>query len=124
MTTTNHRYKQCNPLFFKWAIISISCLLISSCSTLKNISDTAATFTIAPEIELDPNLTTPLAGVLTLTTDVPTRITLEISSRKKNWTLELKKFSSSHTIPVLGLRVDTTHKVKIFFSDSQMFFKT
>ncbi|MCK4586691.1 MAG: aryl-sulfate sulfotransferase, partial [Gammaproteobacteria bacterium] len=94
-------------------IISISCLLISGCAMDQVFLDPEPIITVAPDVELDPNLTTPLAALLTLTTNVPTRINLEISTGKKSWTVDLKKLKTSHNIPVLGLRPDTTHSIKV-----------
>ena len=79
----------------------------------RTFSDPAPVFTISPNIVLDPNLNTPLAGLLTLATNIPTRIRIEIHSAKNSWAVNLKKMATSHTIPVLGLRPNTTHTIKI-----------
>lgn len=97
----------------KWAIITVFCLAIAAYSMGRIFSVPAPIFTTAPNIILDPNLNTPLAGLLTLTTDVPTRIDIEINSSKKNWAIKLNHFAIKHTIPVLGFRPDTTHILKI-----------
>ena len=109
----NYNHEKVIRFLFKWVIITIICLTTTSCAIEQTRSDPVAIFTIEPDIVLDPNLNTPLAGLLTLTTNVSTRIKIEINSNKKNWTINLKHFATKHTIPVLGLRPDTTHTIKI-----------
>ena len=101
-----------NPLL-RWGIVAVSCLLMSSCAIERVASDSPPVITTPPELELDPNLNTPLAALLTLATNVPTRINIEITSDKKSWAINLKKMETSHKIPVLGLRPDTTHTIKV-----------
>jgi len=99
--------------FLKWTALCVCYLVMSSCASTQTASTSAPIFTVTPVVELDPNLTTPLAGLLTLTTDAPTRINIEISSEKNSWSVTPRLFSHSHSIPILGLRPDTTHKLKI-----------
>jgi arylsulfate sulfotransferase len=70
-------------------------------------------FLSPPEIEMDPNLSTPLAGILSLTTNVPTRILLEISSNKKSWSINFDDYETEHTLTVLGFRPDKLHTIKV-----------
>ncbi len=104
--------KRIHPLS-RWIIIAISCLLITGCAIDRIFSDPTPVITVAPDVELDPNLNTPLAALLTLSTNIPTRINLEITSNKKSWTVDLKKLAIVHEIPVLGFRPDTTHTIQV-----------
>jgi len=70
-------------------------------------------FLSVPDIEMDPNLSTPLAGVLHLSTNIPTRVLLDISSGNKSWSIKFDDFKTDHTLTVLGFRPDKTHTIKI-----------
>jgi hypothetical protein len=94
--------------FRGWVIIAVSCLLISGCAMDRIFLNPEPIITVAPDVELDPNLTTPLAALLTLTTDVPTRINLEISTSKKSWTVDLEKLEQ-HPCAGSTARHDTFH---------------
>ena len=111
--TPGYNQEKRSHSFFRWTLTTIVCLAISACSMSRMFSAPAPVFTVAPNIVLDPNLNTPLAGLLTLTTNVPTRIKIEINSRKNSLEVNLKKLATSHTTPVLGLRPNTTHTIKI-----------
>lgn len=113
MTIIINNLVKSRQLHSLWLIIAISSLILSGCATQQMPAGPAPVITVAPDIELDPNLKTPLAGLLTIETDVPTRIKLEISTSKNNWSIDLKKLATHHSTPVLGLRPDTTHSIKV-----------
>jgi len=97
--------------------ITIAALLLPliSCNNFGTLADnTIPVFLSEPAIELDPNLTTPLAGLLTLTTDLPVRVSLEISLEvkdNKKWRIDFDQFNTVHALPVLGFRPNKKHKV-------------
>jgi len=73
----------------------------------------APVFVTAPSLELDPNLSTPLAGQLTFTTDIPTRVRLDIRNSKKQWSINLRAYSKHHSLPLLGLFPAETHTITV-----------
>lgn len=70
-------------------------------------------FTSAPVIELDPNLSTPLAAELHVSTDVPTRIVVDISSGENNWSIDFDNYQTEHSYPILGFYPDRTHDITV-----------
>ncbi len=76
----------------------ITLLLIAGCSQPPSIVG-------EPVLQMDPSGRTPLAGLLTLTTDQPTRVTLTISDSENTSTVTPNDaFSTEHEVMVLGLR--------------------
>ena len=114
MNIIQNKFKKC----FQGGSLSLLVLIFFSflpgCTIMTlQPSGPAPVITVTPEIELDPLLKAPLAALLTLETDIATRIVIEITSSKKNWKLDFKEFAKKHSIPVLGFRPDLTHKVKV-----------
>ena len=70
-----------------------------------------------PSLTMDPNGVTPLAGVVELTTDVPTRVTLTISDASDSWIREFAEFKTEHYLPVLGLKPDTSYSIEVIVTD-------
>jgi len=98
------------------------CVWTAGCSE-NNIAPVATVpiFTAPPAIVLDPNLNTPLAAELHVTTNVPTKIKLDIKSKEKTWSIEFNDYHTEHTLPVLGLYPDRTHEITVlaFSQDGQ-----
>ena len=70
-------------------------------------------FVSPPDIEMDPNLSTPLAGLLRFSTNLPSKVLLDISTGSKSWSIKFDEFKTEHTYTVLGLRPDKTHTIKV-----------
>jgi arylsulfate sulfotransferase len=70
-----------------------------------------------PSLTMDPNGLTPLAGVVQLTTDVPTRVTLSISNGLENWTKEFAEYQTDHYLPILGLKPNYTYSIEATLTD-------
>lgn len=79
----------------------------------------ALSVTSGPTLTMDPNGTTPLAGVVALTTDVPTRVLLQVSSTDGTdaYTVNWPHLGTRHTVPVLGLKPDRTYRFKLTVVD-------
>ena len=73
--------------------------------------------TLGPSLTMDPNGVTPLAGVVELTTDVPTRVTLTISDGSDSWVREFAAFQTEHYLPILGLKPDNSYSVEAIVTD-------
>ena len=70
-------------------------------------------FVDKPAIELDPNLNTPLAALLTLSTDIPTRVSVSISNERDKWQIDFKRLELQHALPILGLIPDSTYTITV-----------
>ncbi|MFK8031725.1 MAG: aryl-sulfate sulfotransferase [Gammaproteobacteria bacterium] len=79
----------------------------------------AIEFTQQPELTMNPNGVTPLAGNIEVSTDVPTRATLNVTDGEETWAAEFDGFDTSHSIPVLGLKPEKTYYIRISVFDEE-----
>jgi arylsulfate sulfotransferase len=73
--------------------------------------------TLGPRLTMDPNGVTPLAGVVELTTDVPTRVTLTISDGSDSRVREFAEFQTDHYLPILGLKPNSAYSIEVIVTD-------
>ena len=73
--------------------------------------------TVGPTLTMDPNGVTPLAGLIDLETDVPTRVTLTISGGAETRTIVFKAFQTVHEVQVLGLKPDNAYTLEVAITD-------
>ena len=73
--------------------------------------------TLGPDLTMDPNGVTPLAGVVQLTTDVPTRVTLTISNGSDSRVREFAEFQTDHYHPILGLKPNSSYTIEVIVTD-------
>ena len=104
-----------NP--FQFALVLLFVIIMGCVNTSAKHTSPYPQFLSAPEFELDPNLSTPLAGQLHLTTNVPTKVRLDVETDTKNWSIEFNNYKTEHTLTVLGFRADKTHKIRIHILD-------
>ena len=65
-----------------------------------------------------PSEHTPLAALLTFSTDEPGRVSLEIADGDRTWSVTpVDEYRTNHEVPVLGLRPDRSHDVTVIVSD-------
>ena len=69
-----------------------------------------------PTLTMDPNMRTPLAGVVELQTDVAVQVQLSITDGNDFWTVSLPTVTQQHYVPVLGLKSDRTYTVDVILS--------
>ena len=98
---------------FLYYLVTVCVVLIGCSSCYSTPLSSAPVFTSAPVIELDPNLSTPLAAQLQVSTDIPTQIVLDISNDRKNWSIEFAEYQTKHTHPILGFYPGSTHNVTV-----------
>ena len=84
---------------------------------LGSSSASALTVTSGPTLTLDPNGITPLAGVIHLNTDVPARVTLEVSDKNESRTIEFAEFKTDFSLPLLGLKPDKKYTIALSLTD-------
>ena len=80
--------------------------------------DNVPTFTTHPKIYENPNLSAPLAAILSYSTDKKVETTVDISDGEREWKIN---FDNSHKpqdgLPILGMRPNRKHKFKISIQD-------
>ena len=60
----------------------------------------------------NPNPTVPLAAILSLSTDVPTRATVRINDGERTWDATSSEgFAQEHSLMVLGMRPGRVHNI-------------
>ena len=92
-------------------------LLLFLSGMLKSTFAWSIEVTQGPGLTMDPNGITPLAGVVELTTDLPTRITLTISDGSDSWVREFAEFQTEHYLPVLGLKPARSYSIEVVVTD-------
>jgi len=88
---------------------------IAITSTLVNLACAPATPVISDlELQQNPNPSVPLAATIHLSTDLPTRITLEIGDDESTKSIPVSSEPATrHEVPVLGLRPDRDHILRV-----------
>ena len=72
------------------------------------------------ELTQRPSQTVPLAAVVTLQTDQPTTVSIELSDGEHTWSAgQNSELATRHEVPLLGMRPDRLHTVSIEVSDAQ-----
>lgn len=102
-------------------LVSLLPLLSIACS---HGHGTPAT-TVAPQfvgtVTLQPNANAwvPLAAIVSLGTDVPTRVELRIADGQRSWEVVADpQYATAHPrVPVLGLRPDRAHTIEVLVRD-------
>jgi arylsulfate sulfotransferase len=96
--------------------LSIVCALFLSvgCST-----GSQAPLTISEASLIgNPNPAVPLAAIMRVTTNRPTRLTLNISDAEQNWSVTpSQEMTLNHEVPVLGLKPEKTYNVAAVLED-------
>jgi hypothetical protein len=100
--------------YFKYFL----CYLFVSIGIMMSTFAWSIEVTQGPSITMDPNGVTPLAGVVELTTDVPTRATITVSNGTENWIKEFAEFQTGHYLPLLGLKPDNAYSVEVIVTDA------
>ena len=70
-------------------------------------------------LEGNPNPAVPLAAILSVTTDVPTRLTVNMDDGERAWSVTPSEaMAVSHQVPVLGLRAGRSHTITATLEDA------
>ncbi len=103
-------------LCLRKSFISITCILafIAGCSNLTQPPLTASDVSLTK----NPNPAVPLAAVMRVTTDVPTKLTLNVSHGEESWSVTPNAdIKLSHEVPVLGLKSDRVYSIVAVLED-------
>ena len=74
--------------------------------------------TSGPTLTMDPNGVTPLAGAVELSTDVPSRVTLDVDDGVDSWSIAFPDLDTEHFLPLLGLKPDSIYTVQVTVKDA------
>jgi arylsulfate sulfotransferase len=106
------------------AAILISTLLLLGCDSAPPEAPAAAGDTTGPTLSNvslvgNPNPTVPLAAILSVTTNEPSTLTLNINDGERSWSVTPNdEMMTSHEVPVLGLRAARVHTVTASLQDA------
>src|SRR5262245_23451159 len=96
----------------------IFCLLVSVSVSAGQIQSFKLRFTDSPSIRKNPNPSVPLAFIVDFETNRPVRVQMYLDDGRSTRLIVDTSFNSNHvSLPVLGLRPDTTYKLKLFVRD-------
>lgn len=97
-----------------------------------DIDTTPPDFLVSPALTMGPNPDTPLAGLLEIQTDEPTRVSVTIAEAPPQTnsilnrgfnepkTIDFEGFSTSHSLPVLGFTPDDTFIIDVTITDESL----
>src|SRR5437660_1921230 len=71
----------------------------------------ALTITSAPSFSMAASA--PLAGVLQLTTDVPSRVSVSVSEGTNRWERNFLDYSTAHSVTLLGFKANRTNAINV-----------
>jgi len=94
-------------------------MVLSAAAALSACNDSGPVFLAPPAIVGTPviamsaNPRTPLAATLSLSTDVPTRVTLRVSDGVNRWNIDYRAAATEHHLPVRGLHPGKSHTFSV-----------
>ncbi|MDH5230458.1 MAG: aryl-sulfate sulfotransferase [Gammaproteobacteria bacterium] len=98
----------------RWGVIVILLILMSACQQLPTQPLLQPQLIGEPNIQVSPNEKFPLAAIVTLHSNIKTRVEIEMSYGKNRSThMKFDEFKQTHQIPILGLRAGREHKLHI-----------
>ncbi len=102
---------------FWLAILSGGCTA-PTISTSDSGDVTAPVIITGPILTPNTNPEVPLAALLELESDEPTRVSLAVGNDTASWRIEFDDLSSVHFLTVLGFRPDKTHTIEVTVRDA------
>ena len=113
---------------FPLLTVAVSSVLLIGCDTAPEDSGTttapAAGDTIGPVLSnvslvQNPNPAVPQAAILSLTTDEPSELTLNINDGERSWSVTPNdEMVTSHEVPVIGIRAGRVHTITASLQDA------
>ncbi len=110
------RFSTLWPLALALALATAACSSDDDSGSTQDV--TAPGFVGSPFLIPNPNPAVPLAARITLTTDEPAQVRLQIDDGVSSWEVTPDPaFLTAHEVPVLGLRFDRTHLITVVAAD-------
>ena len=81
------------------------------------ISMQSRAVTILPGPSFTPATNAPLAGLLSLTTDVMSRVSVQVSNGTNVWEKDFYDYSTTHSLPLLGFKPGQTNQILVTVYD-------
>ncbi len=88
-------------------------LTSSLSAALIAVSFTCRALTILSGPSFTPSTNAPLAGVLRLTTDTLSRVSVSVTDGKDSWTRNFYDYGTKHSVPLLGFKPDRTNHITV-----------
>jgi arylsulfate sulfotransferase len=73
--------------------------------------------TVLPGVSFTPATNAPLAGVLTLTTDTESFVSVSVDDGKKPWKRDFSDYGTQHAETLLGFKADRTNEITVTVRD-------
>ena len=100
------------------ALITAALLLIG-CDTAPPDRDMTGPALSNVSLIGNPNPAVPLAAILSLTTDDPAELTLDINDGERSWSVTpSEEMTTQHEVPVLGMRPGRVHTITASLRDT------
>jgi hypothetical protein len=77
----------------------------------------ADALSVLPGLSFTPATNAPLAGVLTLTTDMDSMVSVSVNDGKKTWKREFFDFGTNHFETLLGFKANRTNEITVSVRD-------
>jgi hypothetical protein len=93
-------------------------ILLCLIGSLLAVSFSADAVTILTGPTFTPATNAPLAGLLQLTTDVSSRVGIQVTDGTNIWQRSFYDFSTNHSVPLLGFKPNRTNSIQITVFDT------
>lgn len=101
-------------LLFKSRLVAISVVILFLVVCLRSPA-----MTILAKPSFTPATNAPLAGVLQLTTDTSSRVSIQVSDGTNTWQRNFYDFGTNHSEPVLGFKPGRTNSIQVTVFDTR-----
>ncbi len=87
--------------------------LVAALAVAMAVSPSSPALTITTGPAFAPAAAAPLAGVLQLTTDVASRVSVSVSDGANTWQRDFYDYGTSHSVPLFGFRAGRTNNITV-----------
>jgi hypothetical protein len=94
-------------------------MLFSALVALLTVSFRCPALTITAGPSFAPATNAPLAGTLTLATDIPARVIVSVSDGTNTWERNFYDYRTAHSFPLLGFKPGRTNQITVTVRDHQ-----
>jgi hypothetical protein len=87
--------------------------------TLQVLSTPCRAFTILSGPSIEKATNAPLSGILQLTTDTPSRISVSVMDGQSAWERQFYDFATNHSVPLFGFKPGRTNEISVTVYDRE-----